>query len=293
MGTVQPGVRTALPVVARHTPPEGTRAASITATLTPASFFVTEQFALSDQSGLMMTQVVTLLVDNTANTEDVFLTHGVLQQNLTVPAGADATVPTFSAQGYYPLSVTTASGLPPAGNLVIPIGLLNYERQQGFYSTPQSVNIANASIPIAGNVNANITNASLTVNGAVNVGTISGPVLLNAASVVASITAQVAVKQPVVTTLNSNVFTTVTTVFPVLTAILPNNPNRAGGYILMNSQSSAGAFAFLEYNSSGALGEMQAGDFWQLGGIFFNFNGPFAAGVLTAGMSAVFQCSDW
>lgn len=290
-GTVQ-NVIGALPIVNRRVPVEGDKAAQVTATLAPTDFFVSQIFNLSDQSGLMMTQVVTLLVDNTAGNQDVLITHGVLQQNLTVPQGTQMIVPTFSAQGFYPLTVQAVAA--PSAPFVVPMILLNYERQTGVYATPQSVNIVNATIPVAGNVNANITNASLTVTGAVNIGTVTGQVTLNAASVIDNITQQVAIKQPTVTNFLSNSNVAVTSIYPSFTTILTSNVNQQGAYLVMTDQGSSGAKTYVQLvgGSTVLLGEMLAGDIWQIGGLFFNFKTTWQAALIT-GTTAVFLTTNW
>lgn len=289
-GTVQ-NVVGALPIINRRVPVEGDKAAQVTATLAPTDFFVSQIFQLSDQSGLMMTQVVTLLVDNTAGNQDILVTHGVLQQKLTVPQGTQMIVPTFSAQGFYPLTVQAVAA--PSAPFAVPMILLNYERQTGVYATPQSVNIVNATIPVAGNVNANITNASLTVAGSVDIGTISGQVTLNAASVIDNITQQVAIKQPTVSSFLTNATPTVTSVYPTFTTILSHSGAQSGAYILMTDQGSSGAKCYIRLSPSGVLlGEMLAGDIWQIGGVFFNFLQDWQA-ALIAGTSAVFFTTSW
>ncbi len=133
----------AIPVNAIDPPPEGQRAAKIVATLTPIAFYSAQQFQLNSQSGLTLSQVCTLVIDNSQNNAPIAIVHGALNQQVLVPANTTTIVPTFSTKGYYFLSVGAI--LPPTQNLVIPITLLNYPRQGGQFSSQQNVNVQNAS----------------------------------------------------------------------------------------------------------------------------------------------------
>lgn len=77
----------AIPVVSLSPPPEGSAAAQVTYTLTPSLPAVSASYQLSSQAGLAMSQIVTLIIDNSANLYPIEVTHGVLSEVTNVPAG--------------------------------------------------------------------------------------------------------------------------------------------------------------------------------------------------------------
>ena len=183
-GIIQ-NVSGSVPIVARRPPPEGLKAAKLVFTLTPSDYDVIQPLQLNAQNGLMMSQVVTLVVDNTANVDAIVVTHGALFETLAVPGGTQIIAPTFSLQGAYSLEVAAVSA--PAGNIDVGIILLNYDRAPG----SNSVTISNATLPVSGNVNANIVGtvtiddtAPLTVqNTIINTTHNSAPVFSNVVNV--------------------------------------------------------------------------------------------------------------
>jgi len=132
MATVQ-NVLGAFPVKARDPPPEGQMAVPIQFTLTPAIFSSIQSLLLGSQSGgILMSQVVTLVIDNSASPYPTTVVHGATFASVTIPAFTESIVPTFSQTGNYYLSVSQATA--PVGNVPIKITLLNYDRAVGSYS---------------------------------------------------------------------------------------------------------------------------------------------------------------
>src|SRR5208283_1574138 len=140
--TSSQNVVAAIPVNAIDPPPEGQRAAKINVSLTPISFYNANQFQLNSQSGLTLSQVCTLVIDNSQNSSPITVVHGALSQQVLVPQNTTTIVPTFSTKGYYFLSVAAITA--PSQTLNIPITLLNYVRQGGQFSAQQNVNVQNA-----------------------------------------------------------------------------------------------------------------------------------------------------
>jgi len=129
--TVQPGVLNGTPIVARNPPPEGQMAVQLPVTLTPSIFATNGLQQLSSGQVGGMSQVVTLIIDNTANNVPVTIVHGALNESVQVAANTQATVPTFSGQGYWPWQVFVPTA--PAANVNVGLILLNYERSSGIY----------------------------------------------------------------------------------------------------------------------------------------------------------------
>lgn len=121
------------PVIARNPPPEGTMAAGFTVTLTPDFPNFATALQLNSQSGLMLSQVVTLVLDNSNNGYAITVIHGAFNEVTNVPAGGALIVPTFSNSGSYPLNVAVANGITPVVDLVVDIIFCNYSRQPGSF----------------------------------------------------------------------------------------------------------------------------------------------------------------
>lgn len=144
MATLQ-NINAFVPVLALNPPPEGKRAASLTVTIGYAQTTFTQQIQLNAPSGIMLSQVVTLIVDNTANPNPITVTHGALGQTAQVAGGAEFIIPTFSTSGFYSLTIVNAALVVTPVPIVII--LLNYERQPNYvgYNQQSSV-IINASL---------------------------------------------------------------------------------------------------------------------------------------------------
>lgn len=118
----------AIPVVNVLPPPEGTAAAQVTYTLTPSLPAISASYQLSSQAGLNMSQVITLIIDNSENLYPIAVTHGVLGEVTIVPAGAKVITPTFSNRSTYPITIKAASSITPSSNLTVNVAFLNYFR---------------------------------------------------------------------------------------------------------------------------------------------------------------------
>jgi hypothetical protein len=124
-------------------PPEGNLAAALAFVLTPAEASIAANLQLSSQSGLMMSQVITLLIDNTANAYPITVVHGALSETTTVAALSQVIVPTFSNKSSFPINVALSGNVTPSANATINIIFLNYVRQSWSYNnTQQSAIIA-------------------------------------------------------------------------------------------------------------------------------------------------------
>ena len=107
-------------------------AVQLPVTLTPSIFATNGLQQLSSGQVGGMSQVVTMIVDNTTNNVPITVVHGALNEVIQVAANTQATVPTFSGQGYWPWQVLATNGAP-AMNLNPTLILLNYERSSGIY----------------------------------------------------------------------------------------------------------------------------------------------------------------
>lgn len=130
-----------VPVTNRTPPPEGTMAVQLTATLTELIPSIATTLQLNSQAGLMLSQVITLCIDNTKNPLALNVVHGVLNETNVVPAYGYSIMPTFSGSGNYPINISTATA--PDADTPIGITFLNYQRQSANFVNNQSSN-ANA-----------------------------------------------------------------------------------------------------------------------------------------------------
>jgi hypothetical protein len=130
-----------VPVSAKGQPPEGQMAAQLSFLLTPTEPSIAAALQLSSQSGLMLSQVVTLAVDNSDNSYPVNVTHGIFNESTIVPAFGSVILPTFSSKSNYPINV---AAVIPAGqtgltiNVQVNIIFMNYARTPGSFGTTQS-----------------------------------------------------------------------------------------------------------------------------------------------------------
>jgi hypothetical protein len=131
------------PIVNVQPPLEGTMAASVDFVLTPTEPSITQLYQLSSQGGLMISQVVTICVDNSENAYPLLVTHGVLGEVVQVAAYSTAIIPTLSNKSGYPITVATLNNILPAVNLNVTVIFLNYPRTPGtFDATTQTSIIA-------------------------------------------------------------------------------------------------------------------------------------------------------
>jgi hypothetical protein len=141
VGTIQQSIGTQ-PVISRIPPPEGTSAAGYTVTLTPDLPNFSTALQLNSQAGLMMSQVVTMVIDNSDNNYAIQVVHGVFNEVTNVPANGGIIVPTFSNSGSFPLNVSTMNGITPIIDLQINIIFCNYSRPSGSFGNTQASTIA-------------------------------------------------------------------------------------------------------------------------------------------------------
>jgi hypothetical protein len=130
-GTVQ-NVLASAPIVALKPPPEGQAATQIVYTFGPSVISFINNYQLSISNGLQLTQVCSLVIDNTANPLAITVTHGVLNQSVIVPPYTSDTVQTYSARGNYPCTVTCNA--TPASTCQTTITYLNYDKQSSNFS---------------------------------------------------------------------------------------------------------------------------------------------------------------
>jgi hypothetical protein len=112
------------PVANLAKPPEGTKASSIKYTMTPTDYSRSENLSL--WSDLAMSQVISLVIDNTGCDQDVTVEGGAILQSIIVPANTGAIVPTFSPTGTYSYTISLATA--PATDQTVVLSMLNYER---------------------------------------------------------------------------------------------------------------------------------------------------------------------
>lgn len=166
-GVVQ-AINGSVPITNIQPPPEGQMAASLNVVLTPGNISFAQTFQLSSQNGLQLSQVVTLVIDNSANAYPLTVTHGVLSEVVQVAALSTVVVPTFSGKaGGYPLAIVAIENAVPSINLDIDVIFLNFPRPPGTFSaTSQSTIIATGQ------------NTGILYSGLVAIGLATGPVQL-------------------------------------------------------------------------------------------------------------------
>jgi hypothetical protein len=134
IGTVQQSI-SAIPVKNINPPSEGTMAAQIDITLTPQEPSFATVMQLNSASGLMVSQVITLVINNYENAYPINVIHGVLNEITQVAAGATVICPTFSNNTTFPLNVSVLNSVTPTMNLDVNIIFLNYSRAPGSFSS--------------------------------------------------------------------------------------------------------------------------------------------------------------
>lgn len=134
----------AVPILARDPPPEGLQSANFAVTLTQLQPNYAASLQLNSQSGLSLSQVVSLYVDNQLNPVAITLVHGSLNEATIIPAGAAVVIPTMSNGGYYTFNVSVpgAQISPITGAVTFNIVLSNYMRHKATFSSVLSGNVA-------------------------------------------------------------------------------------------------------------------------------------------------------
>jgi hypothetical protein len=112
------------PVANLAKPPEGTKASSLKYVMTSTDYSRSENLSLWADLG--MSQVISLVIDNTGCNQDVIVEGGAILQSIIVPANTGAIVPTFSPTGSYSYTISLAE--PPGSDQTVVLSLLNYER---------------------------------------------------------------------------------------------------------------------------------------------------------------------
>src|SRR5258708_1971654 len=100
-------------------PPEGTMAALLKFTLDANTPSISLSLQLSSQGGLLLSQVVSLSIDNSENDYPILVIHGILNEVVQVAAQATVIIPTFSNRGPYTITVSTPTGAAPSTALPI------------------------------------------------------------------------------------------------------------------------------------------------------------------------------
>jgi hypothetical protein len=139
--SVVPQSAGAIPVVYLDPPPEGYASANFACTLTPGQPNFAQTFPLNSPTGLNMSQVVSLFIDNQLNPLPVTLVHGALNEVTTVLANASVVIPTLSNKGGYPINASVPSGQlsqPMTFNIVFS----NFMRHKASFNTVLSNSIA-------------------------------------------------------------------------------------------------------------------------------------------------------
>lgn len=144
-GPIQNITAAALPVIANEPPPEGRMLAVLPVVLTPTNYSQSKAIQIGFAGS--MSQVRTLYVDNTANSLQIVLIHGVGLQTTVIPANGGAIIPTGSNRGSYSLNIATQNA--PAVDTSVQVTLYNYEIPPSQWGGTQIVTIS-GSIPTGG-----------------------------------------------------------------------------------------------------------------------------------------------
>lgn len=140
--TAMQNVNGAVSITNVQPPPEGFLAALLTFGLSASQPSVSQSLQLSSQGGLLLSQVVSLSIDNSQNAYPILVTHGALNEVVQIAANATVIIPTFSGRGPYNITVATLGGVAPSSPLTVQIVFLNYPRQSGTFSATQQSTIA-------------------------------------------------------------------------------------------------------------------------------------------------------
>lgn len=124
----------ALPVLSLPNPPEGKQAARFQIVLTGSQPSYAASFQLNSQAGLSFSQVMSISIDNSANAYGLTIVHGVLNEQVNVPAFAKVILPTFSSRASYPLNVAAYGLITPSISMAVTVVLMNYPRAPGTFA---------------------------------------------------------------------------------------------------------------------------------------------------------------
>jgi hypothetical protein len=113
-----------VPIANVEKPPEGTKGSALTYTMTPTDYVRYENFSL--WADFALSQVMSLVIDNTQSNISVQVTAGPLGQIIVVPANTGMIVPTFCSQSTFSMIVELIAA--PMTDQTVVISLLNYDR---------------------------------------------------------------------------------------------------------------------------------------------------------------------
>lgn len=125
MGIVQ-NVIGSTPIINIQPPPEGQHALTIQYQITGIVPMITEFYQLNALGSFALSQVCTLLIDNSLNLYPIAIIHGALNTLTNVQAGGQTIVPTFSNNGPYAIQIAAAGNITPASTLTVNITFMNY-----------------------------------------------------------------------------------------------------------------------------------------------------------------------
>lgn len=115
----------AVPVVAAEKPPEGKKAFKLTVKLTGLIPTVYQQLT---PTLFGISQIVSILIDNTLNPVPILVTAGATDINIIVNAYEGIIAPVFSSPGPFNLTVGALDPSLLVAPITVPVTLLNYER---------------------------------------------------------------------------------------------------------------------------------------------------------------------
>lgn len=151
VNTVQNVLGGSASIISLNPPPEGTAGCQVTFTVDPTIGFVAQSFQMSNAQGLSISQVVSLVIDNTANPCSITVQHGVMNEKTVVAALGLQIVPTFSNKGPFPITITLSPGLNalPSAPVAVAVSFLNYNRPSASVGGSNGL-AANAPAALAG-----------------------------------------------------------------------------------------------------------------------------------------------
>lgn len=116
-------------IVAVDPPPEGKAGCLVKFTIDPVIGFVAQSFQMSNAQGLSISQVISLVIDNSLNPCAITVTHGVLSEKTVVAGFGLQIVPTFSNKGAFPITIMQTPGANSVPSLaIVNVSFLNYNR---------------------------------------------------------------------------------------------------------------------------------------------------------------------
>src|SRR5208282_2652765 len=98
----------AFPVTFNAVPPEGQKAISFVVTLSSTTLTYANFFNLQS---LLVSQIVTAIIDNTQSDVDITVSAGITNTNTVIPAGGGVIIPVFSSGPTFNL-IISANSIP-------------------------------------------------------------------------------------------------------------------------------------------------------------------------------------